>query len=427
MPKKQKTSPLEFGKIKIPKGPGTSPYVPQKAGRFIDHSDILKTLAIGITLNTPILMIGESGTGKTAAIRHLAHISNNGLRRVNLNGGTTADELVGRLLLNDKGTYWVDGILTEAMRKGEWLVLDEINVALPEVLFILHSIMDDDGYLVLTEKDDKEIVRKHPDFRIFATCNPPEYAGTKEMNKALLSRFGICINMDFPITSKELEIIEYHLGKPMAESEVAKQLVDMANETRQSKEAGNADYAINTRDILHTLKLTENMNPIQALSFAFANKLESGDSKAIKSLAKLHLPSVKTEGKINKTKIKDISALDIGKEYEFDADMQEAYNRITDAGKTQECESLETEGFGTLINGQSENAIKNDRFIIEGFYYEEGDGVDMQKTDKKGNILGSLISFTKGANKKKKAVLTHNENFGDSIQVLDHLHEITSI
>src|SRR3989344_3629827 len=320
---------VKYGKIEIKINDGKSPYVPQKAGSFIDHGDIMKTMSIAIRDNLPLLLMGESGTGKTSAIRYLANQTGNGLRRVNLNGGTTADELIGRLLINDKGTYWVDGVLTEAMRRGEWIVLDEINAALPEVLFVLQSVLDDDGYLVLQEKDDKEIVHKHANFRLFATCNPPEYAGTKEMNKALLSRFGICINMDFPITSKELEIIEYHLGKPMAESEVAKQLVDMANETRQSKEAGNADYAINTRDILHTLKLTENMNPIQALSFAFANKLESGDSKAIKSLAKLHLPSVKTEGKINKTKIKDISALDIGKEYEFDADMQEAYNRIT--------------------------------------------------------------------------------------------------
>ena len=198
---------VTHGKIELGIADGTSLYVPQQAGNFVDHGDILKTLAIAIRDNLPVLLMGESGTGKTSAIRYLASETQNGLRRVNLNGGTTADELVGRLLINDKGTYWVDGILTEAMRNGEWIVLDEINAALPEVLFVLQSVMDDDGYLVLTEKDDKEIVRKHPNFRLFATCNPPEYAGTKEMNKALLSRFAICINAEFPSESKELEII----------------------------------------------------------------------------------------------------------------------------------------------------------------------------------------------------------------------------
>src|SRR3990167_10513138 len=206
---KEPTIPvIKYGKIEIPKNSTVSPYTPSVGGHFVDHGDIMKTLAIGIRDNMPVLLISESGTGKTSAIRYLAAKTKNGLRRVNLNGGTTADELVGRLLINDKGTYWVDGVLTEAMRKGEWIVLDEINAALPEVLFVLQSVLDDDGYLVLNEKDDKEIVQKHPNFRLFATCNPPEYAGTKEMNKALLSRFAICINAEFPPAAKELEIIE---------------------------------------------------------------------------------------------------------------------------------------------------------------------------------------------------------------------------
>ena len=134
--KSKESKTVKYGKIEVPVNDGQSQYTPKTAGKFIDHEDILKTLAVGVRDNLPILLIGESGTGKTSAIRYLANQTGNGLRRVNLNGGTTADELVGRLLINDKGTYWVDGVLTEAMRKGEWIVLDEINAALPEVLFI---------------------------------------------------------------------------------------------------------------------------------------------------------------------------------------------------------------------------------------------------------------------------------------------------
>ena len=213
------TKTMKFDKIEIPMGDKKSQFIPKDSKTFVDHGGMLQTLAIGIRDNMSVLIMGESGTGKTSAIRHLASQTKHGLRRVNLNGGTTADEFVGRLLINDKGTYWVDGILTEAMRNGEWIVLDEINAALPEVLFVLQSIMDDDGYLVLNEKDNKEIVYRHPNFRLFATCNPPEYAGTKEMNKALLSRFGICITAEFPPENVELDIIEHHLGNAIATSE----------------------------------------------------------------------------------------------------------------------------------------------------------------------------------------------------------------
>jgi MoxR-like ATPase len=91
--------------------------------------------------------------------------------------------------------------------------------------------MDDDGYVVLNEKDDKEVVHKHPNFRIFATCNPPEYAGTKEMNKALLSRFTICINSEFPSEKIESEIIEHFLGNNVAKSEMCTKLLKVAKDT----------------------------------------------------------------------------------------------------------------------------------------------------------------------------------------------------
>ena len=415
---------VKFGKIEIPMGDNKSAYVPQNGGKFIDHNNMLKTLAIAIRDNMPVLLIGESGTGKTSAIRYLASTTGNGLRRINLNGGTTADELVGRTLINDRGTYWVDGVLTEAMRNGEWIVLDEINAALPEVLFVLQSVMDDDGYLVLNEKDDKEIVRKAPGFRLFATCNPPEYAGTKEMNKALLSRFGICINADFPPENKELEIIKHHLGDAIAESEMAKKLIGMANETRKSKEAGNVDYAINTRDILHTLKLAQFTEPIEALALAFANKLDKADMKAIKSLAKLHLPTTKKAANSTKVKVNNASELVIGNQYVIDADRNNAYFGLTD--NEVKIRWLQNQNLGEIIaNTKRESAIKGDEFIIEGLFYEDAEeGVERTERDDEGDKLGSLVKFVTGANKDKRAVLIHHKDLEDSIKLLDNLYEV---
>ena len=384
-------------KIEIELADGKSQYMPKKAGKFIDHGNIMKTLAIAVRDNLATLLIGESGTGKTSAIRCLANQTKNGLRRVNLNGGTTADELVGRLLINDKGTYWVDGILTEAMRNGEWIVLDEINAALPEVLFVLQSVMDDDGYLVLTEKDDKEIVKKHKDFRIFATCNPPEYAGTKEMNKALLSRFAICINAEFPPAAKELEIVEHHLGNAIAASDMAIKLVGLANETRESKENESADYAINTRDILNTLRLSQFMEPMEALGLAFANKLEMTDNKALKMIAKLHLPTKKRANAI-RSKIKDTKEMEIEKTYIFENDMQSTYLMMD--GDKLNFEDTIKKDLGQIITesvDMKENAFKNDEFKIMATYYEEmEEGASKVELDTAGGKVASAIKFTAG-------------------------------
>jgi len=418
---------VKYGKIEIPINDGKSQYTPQQAKEFIDHGDIMKTLAIAVRDNLPVLLIGESGTGKTSAIRFLAHETKNGLRRVNLNGGTTADELVGRLLINNNGTYWVDGVLTEAMRNGEWIVLDEINAALPEVLFVLQSVLDDDGYLVLAEKDDKEIVHKHKDFRIFATCNPPDYAGTKEMNRALLSRFAICINAEFPPEDKELKIIEHHLGNAIATSEMAKKLVGLANETRKTKEQGTSDYAINTRDVLNTLKLSEFMDPIEALELAFSNKLDSADNKALRLIAKLHLPSSKKKANATRNQIKTANELIIDKDktYVIDSDIHGAYFGLTD--NKSKFESLMTDDLGVIIaNEERENGIKGDEFKIVATYYEnEESGASKVELKSSGEKVASAVDIIAGPNKGKSAIIIHHKDLDNTLDILKEIYEIS--
>lgn len=404
-----------LAKIVLPINPNPSAYIPTHGGTFIDHDDIIKTLSVGIMNNLPVLLIGESGTGKTSAIRALAHQTHNGLRRVNLNGGTTADELVGRMLINDQGTYWVDGILTEAMRNGEFIVLDEINAALPEVLFVLQSVLDDDGYLVLTEKPDKEIVYKHPNFRIFATCNPPEYAGTKELNKALLSRFPICINADYPTAIKELEIIRHHLGNAVADSPLAEKLIGLANETRKNKDNGSTDFAINPRDVLNTLRLADLFEPIEALGLAFANKLDSADAKALKMMAKLHLPSDKPKVAKAITPIKSEDEFVIGNTYMMTADLHNTYTGLATDEPTKNAYRNATVKAVIQATG-TVNAIKGEEFVVDGFFFENGSGIHPMDKENTGLRMATAITFTSGPNKNNSAVILHSDEIHSTMK-----------
>lgn len=418
---------LKLGNIELDVNTGTSPYLPHIKQDFIDHGDILSTLAIAIKNNLPTLLIGESGTGKTSAIRFLADKTKNGLRRVNLNGGTTADELIGRLLINEKGTYWVDGVLTEAMRNGDWIVLDEINAALPEVLFVLQSILDDDGYLVLTEKDDKEIVQKHPNFRLFATCNPPEYAGTKEMNKALLSRFAICISTDFPSKTKETEIIEYHLGTAIAKQDLTEKLILMAESTRKAKTLGTADYAINTRDILNTLKLTiQLISPVNALMLAFGNKLEASDQKAVQMMAKLQLPNIR-KTKITTTPLTSAEDMIIEEEYILKKDAKNAYHLIiNNKEKFEELIEKDSSEIFTDPNITEENGVKGDEFIIKATIYENQDTPSIKELppEEGGAKLASAILFTAGKHKGKYAILPHHKDIKKTDNIIKDIEKI---
>lgn len=70
------------------------------------------------------------------------------------------------------------GVLVEAMRKGHWIVLDELNLAPTDVLEALNRVLDDNRELFIPET--QTIIKAHPGFRLFATQNPPGlYGGRK--------------------------------------------------------------------------------------------------------------------------------------------------------------------------------------------------------------------------------------------------------
>lgn len=218
------------------------------ASKIIGQSKVYNLLQLAADNNMGALIIGETGTGKTSIVQDIANTRNQPWTRFNLTGDTTVDDFVGKYTLLEGRTVWEDGILLQAMKKGHWLIVDEINVALPEILFALHSLLDDDRFVVVAGHDG-EIVRPHEDFRFFATMNPvEEYAGTKNLNKAFKSRFGVVLEMTYPSRSAEIEIVHTRTG--VDKLTVAK-MVDIATQIRKAKKEEKVFYTCSTRDLIH--------------------------------------------------------------------------------------------------------------------------------------------------------------------------------
>lgn len=281
---------INFGSIRLSVKQERSPFVPKEMS-YEEHGKILETIAFAIKENLPVLLIGETGVGKTSAIRHIAAKTNTSLRRVNVNGSMTAEDFVGQLLVNEKGTFWKDGVLTEAMRNGYWIVIDEINAASAEILFVLHSLLDDDRYIVLTDHPEREIVRAHPGFRIFATMNPPErYAGTKELNKALLSRFALTLTVPIPPPSVEYGTIS-GANSALKEKE-SSALSAFVQELRASYQKEELDVFVSPRDIAHLIRVLEFTGSlVKAVELTIAPRGTEAEKKAIMHAANLHFKS----------------------------------------------------------------------------------------------------------------------------------------
>lgn len=197
-------------------------------------------------LREPCLLEGETSVSKTSIVQYLAMLTNQPLVRINLNGQTDTGELVGRyvpqdivtalpmdpselleaqelleqesrmilrraadagrsltqvevqqIMANERMTVhpwrWQDGLVVTAMKRGWWVVLDELNLAEPQILERLNPVLERHPSIVLTEHDNSVIggsaLPVHPDFRMFATMNPAEYAGRSPLSPAYRDRW----------------------------------------------------------------------------------------------------------------------------------------------------------------------------------------------------------------------------------------------
>jgi len=244
----------------------------------------LEKLAYAVANSLPALLIGETGVGKTQAVRTLAWRTNNGLRRVNLNGATTVDEFLGKMLINEQGTYWVNGVLVDAMQAGDWILLDEINACLPEIAFCLHSLLDDDRMVVLMEYDGR-IVRPHPNFRLFASMNPSEegrYSGTKTLNEALLDRFPVVIRMDYLDENEEVQAVMAQSGNGV--EDVVRRMVKAANDIRAAIRNEKIFGSFSTRRVIDWARMSLSFPVREAARYAVVNKQSAYDANTVQDI-----------------------------------------------------------------------------------------------------------------------------------------------
>lgn len=153
----------------------------------------------------PVLIQGPTSAGKTSMIKYLADITGHEFVRINNHEHTDLQEYLGTYIADDTGKLaFREGVLVEALRKGHWIVLDELNLAPTDILEALNRLLDDNRELFIPET--QEVVHPHPDFMLFATQNPPGiYGGRKVLSRAFRNRF---LELHFDdIPQDELEII----------------------------------------------------------------------------------------------------------------------------------------------------------------------------------------------------------------------------
>ena len=197
---------IKFGPFYLEKGDlaevPTDDYImtPSVERKLVDLARIISTRMF------PVLIEGPTSSGKTSTVEFLAKRTCHRFVRINNHEHTDIQEYMGTYVSDPVSGKLVfkDGLLAQALRRGDWIVLDELNLAPTDVLEALNRLLDDNRELFIPET--QEVIKPHPHFMLFATQNPPGlYAGRKVLSRAFRGRF-LEVHFD-DVPQAELETI----------------------------------------------------------------------------------------------------------------------------------------------------------------------------------------------------------------------------
>ncbi|WWD07578.1 hypothetical protein V865_005679 [Kwoniella europaea PYCC6329] len=264
---KMTSETLAIGSFAIPRGaviPETSMF------RFEAPTTALNAMRTlrGCQLPKAILLEGSPGVGKTSLVSALAAVAGHRLQRINLSDQTDLIDLFGSDLPVEGGQpgefQWRDAAFLDAMQKGDWVLLDEMNLASQTVLEGLNAVLDHRGTVFIPELGKS--FDRHPDFRVFAAQNPLQQGGgRKGLPKSFLNRFTKVYLQEH--TSEDLRIICKDLH-PMPQDVIEKMILfneEMREQTMISRTIGRegSPWEFNLRDLFRWFNLLASPNGLE--------------------------------------------------------------------------------------------------------------------------------------------------------------------
>lgn len=229
----------------------------------------------------PTMLTGPSGCGKTEIIKLLCEKTGTPLTLIPMGGiDDPVSQLVGKLDLDPEtgGTVfdWAD--FAQAIQKPGVVLLDEVNRIPRNGENILFSCLDSSRVLPAfgAKGADRRMIPVHPGCVFFATANiGSEYTGTKQIDKALQTRF-MPVEMDFLDVTTEQNILITRTG---IEDDDAYNIALIASRIRLKAQNGELQTNVSTRETLRAAELVKDgFDTLTALELTFLPLFDNGDA-----------------------------------------------------------------------------------------------------------------------------------------------------
>jgi len=147
--------------------------------------EILEMAIAALIQGENVLLCGSKATGKNILAENLAFLFHRPSYNISFHVNTDSSSLIGTDTFVDNEVRLRKGPVYQCAVNGGFGIFDEINMAKNDAVSVLHATLD---YRRLIDVPGYDKIELHPATRFIGTMNYG-YAGTKELNEALVSRF----------------------------------------------------------------------------------------------------------------------------------------------------------------------------------------------------------------------------------------------
>ena len=238
-----------------------------KSPAFFIGKDILEMCITGILEEENILLSGPKATGKNLLSDNLSEIFGRPQWNTSFHINTDSASLIGTDTFIDNEVKLRRGSVYECAVNGGFGIFDEINMAKNDAIVVLHSALD---YRRVIDVPGYERINLHPATRFIGTMNY-EYAGTKELNEALVSRFLV---IDMPAVDEEKLKMILKREFPTVDDEKLLQFIGIFLDLQLKAENGEiSTKAIDLRGMIGALKtIKRGLKPTLAINMGITGK-----------------------------------------------------------------------------------------------------------------------------------------------------------
>ena len=244
----------------------TSRRIPQSEVRYYGTGVWEKAIA-ALLSGENLLLAGPKATGKNVLAENLAELFGRPLWDVSFHVNVDASYLIGTDTYDGSRVTFRPGPIYNCAVYGGFGVLDEINMARNEALAVLHATLD---FRHVIDVAGYDRIPVSPAARFIGTMNYG-YAGTRDLNEALCSRFAI---LDMPLIGEgDLQRLLKDVF-PAIKPKICQQFVHLFYEIERKAQAAEiSERALDLRGLIDAIRLVEKgISSGDALEMCIVNK-----------------------------------------------------------------------------------------------------------------------------------------------------------